>query len=349
MPLLWTAASYSLMGVVNPLLQARVNWPWFIVSQFVFGLSRPLPSSAPKKSSFRRPGGMQRKRKRCLKPASRSASPPSAGGLTALIMPVAVVTHRHRARGLRPLRRDGCPDRPVPADEIVDFNVLYAKNCSGCHGADGRLGPAPPLNDPLFLAIVPDDVLKSVVRDGRPGTLMPAFAQDKGGTLTAAQVHALANGLKLRWSPGQPKPAHSLPYAFAANTKSEDKTARIKRGAAAFDRACAGCHGEKGQGDSAGAIAEPNFLALISDQALRRIIITGRPDLGMPNFAGTDGRDDDFPPLKSGDINDLVAFLRHAGKESSTTAARLRPARSRLDARRSRSYSGRRIDSGETS
>jgi hypothetical protein len=38
MPLLWTAVSYGLMGVVNPLLQRRVDWPWFIVSQFVFGL-----------------------------------------------------------------------------------------------------------------------------------------------------------------------------------------------------------------------------------------------------------------------------------------------------------------------
>jgi len=38
MPLLWTAASYGLMGVVNPVLQDRVNWPWFIVSQFVFGI-----------------------------------------------------------------------------------------------------------------------------------------------------------------------------------------------------------------------------------------------------------------------------------------------------------------------
>ena len=38
MPILWTAASFGLMGVVNPVLQERVNWPWFIVSQFVFGL-----------------------------------------------------------------------------------------------------------------------------------------------------------------------------------------------------------------------------------------------------------------------------------------------------------------------
>ena len=38
MPLLWTAMSYGLMGVVNPLLQERVDWPWFIASQFVFGV-----------------------------------------------------------------------------------------------------------------------------------------------------------------------------------------------------------------------------------------------------------------------------------------------------------------------
>ena len=26
------------MGMVNPVLQERVDWPWFIVSQFVFGM-----------------------------------------------------------------------------------------------------------------------------------------------------------------------------------------------------------------------------------------------------------------------------------------------------------------------
>jgi hypothetical protein len=38
LPLLWTGVSYGLMGVVNPVLQDRVNWAWFIVSQFVFGV-----------------------------------------------------------------------------------------------------------------------------------------------------------------------------------------------------------------------------------------------------------------------------------------------------------------------
>ena len=42
LPLLWTAVSYALMGVVNPLLQERVDWPWFVASQFVFGVATAI-------------------------------------------------------------------------------------------------------------------------------------------------------------------------------------------------------------------------------------------------------------------------------------------------------------------
>jgi hypothetical protein len=39
LPMLWTGSSYGLMGVVNPVLRDRVDWPWFIASQFVFGVA----------------------------------------------------------------------------------------------------------------------------------------------------------------------------------------------------------------------------------------------------------------------------------------------------------------------
>jgi hypothetical protein len=42
MPLLWTAMSYGMMGVVNPVLQERVDWPWFVASQFVFGIAAAI-------------------------------------------------------------------------------------------------------------------------------------------------------------------------------------------------------------------------------------------------------------------------------------------------------------------
>src|SRR5262249_7965144 len=38
MPLLWTAVSFSLMTVVNPRMAQGVDWPWFIFSQFLFGV-----------------------------------------------------------------------------------------------------------------------------------------------------------------------------------------------------------------------------------------------------------------------------------------------------------------------
>ena len=38
-PLLWTGFLWSLMGVINPALNARVDWTWFIASQIAFGLA----------------------------------------------------------------------------------------------------------------------------------------------------------------------------------------------------------------------------------------------------------------------------------------------------------------------
>jgi hypothetical protein len=38
-PLLWTGFLWALMGVINPTLNARVDWKWFIASQIAFGLA----------------------------------------------------------------------------------------------------------------------------------------------------------------------------------------------------------------------------------------------------------------------------------------------------------------------
>ncbi len=42
MPMLWTGTSYGLMGVVNPLLRDHIDWPWFVLSQFVFGVTAAI-------------------------------------------------------------------------------------------------------------------------------------------------------------------------------------------------------------------------------------------------------------------------------------------------------------------
>jgi mono/diheme cytochrome c family protein len=235
----------------------------------------------------------------------------------------------------------------VPADEVADFDTLYGTHCAGCHGADGKLGPAPPLNDPLFLAIAPDAELRRVIREGRAvspaqKSPMPAFAVGEGGslspaqaeawaklkeethaaprqqgTLTAAQVQVLAEGIKKRWGPpGDPRgvdtpPPGSVPTYLA---RADTSPGKKEEGARAFARACAGCHGKDGEGVERDGklrrkINDPAFLALISDQQLRRYAITGRPDLGMPPYDGKAGRPPDYQPLTAEEIDGLLALL----------------------------------------
>src|SRR5262249_19467057 len=112
------------------------------------------------------------------------------------------------------------------------------------------------------------------------------------------------------WGPPA-SPAGSVPPYRAptgTNTEKKDEGTRV------FARACAGCHGKEGEGVERDGrlrrkINDPAFLALISDQQLRRYAITGRPDLGMPPYDGKAGRPPDFQPLTSEDIDGLVALL----------------------------------------
>jgi cytochrome c oxidase cbb3-type subunit III len=224
------------------------------------------------------------------------------------------------------------------------FDALYSQNCAGCHGADGKLGPAPPLNEPLFRTIVPVETVEQVVAAGRPGTLMPAFSSEHGGPLTPAQVAVLVNEVKgipyrikdnepdgvssameVVRDPGGETPAWGLPDSapkdappyLAPKAGAGDASA----GRDKFLAACASCHGDNGQaapkdGRPALAIHDPAFLNLISDQALRRIIITGRADLGMPDYAHHDKA-----ALTAADVTNLVALLSSWRRETSIEGA----------------------------
>ena len=56
------------------------------------------------------------------------------------------------------------------------------------------------LSDPVYLAIVDDDTLRSTISKGRAGTAMSAFAQKEGGMLTEEQIDCIVHGIRQRWS-----------------------------------------------------------------------------------------------------------------------------------------------------
>jgi cytochrome c oxidase cbb3-type subunit 3 len=182
----------------------------------------------------------------------------------------------------------------------MDFKTIYNGNCAGCHGANGRQGPGRVLNDPLYLTVSTKDNIRSIVVHGRPGTLMPAFAQSDGGQLTDKQIDALVNGIESDWA----KPFNSR----GAPLPSYDEagfTGDAAHGKKLFLKDCFACHAP---GGIAGALNDPAYLSLSSNQNLRTSIIVGRPDfpgLQMPNYLMLNAGH----ALADQDIADLVSFL----------------------------------------
>lgn len=210
----------------------------------------------------------------------------------------------------------GCsriPGRPGPGPEVVrpsevlDFATLYRANCAACHGQNGRNGAAISLANPAYLAVVGEENLRVITANGVAGKLMPPFAKSAGGMLTDQQIGVLAHGMVQTWSradlfAGQGIPSYRAVLAGDAI-----------RGQRAFGGFCARCHGVAGEGSTedvksgagkVGSIVDGSYLALISDQGLRSLVVAGRPDEGMPDW-----RSDGAQALTDQQITDIVAWL----------------------------------------
>ena len=187
----------------------------------------------------------------------------------------------------------------VMPDQIADFSTLYKANCSGCHGNEGRMGAARPLNDALFLAVIGKQALEDIIANGVPKTAMPAFAKNAGGDLTDQQIAILADQIEAHWS-------HPQEFAAAALPPYHADLGDSKAGAAVFHSYCANCHGEEGTGGSKpGSVVDLSYLALVSDQALRTTVIAGRIDQGSPDYRN----DSPGHPMTPQEISDVVAWL----------------------------------------
>ena len=189
---------------------------------------------------------------------------------------------------------------PIAPNQVLAFATLYAENCAGCHGAEGRGGASIALNNPVYLAIVDETTMRNVVGNGVPKTSMPAFAQSAGGMLTNQQIEVIVTGMLSRWSRKGILDGANPPSYVAKGSGNAD------HGKLAFATYCASCHGSEGQGTAKGsAVTDGSFLALVSDQGLRTIVIAGKPEMGAPDWRGNvPGK-----PMSEQEITDVVAWL----------------------------------------
>jgi cytochrome c oxidase cbb3-type subunit 3 len=196
--------------------------------------------------------------------------------------------------------KPGANEEAVRPEQVTDFNKLFAQNCAGCHGADGTHGPAMPLGNPEYQAIVDEGTLTAAISTGVEGTLMPAFAKSSGGMLTDDQVFALVDGMRSHWYKADLLKGLDVP------PYNSDKKGDVAHGRQVFTAHCASCHttGVQQRNAKPSSITDGSYLALMGDQSLRAIIIAGRPDIGHPDWRGVPGG-----PLTDQDVTDVVAWI----------------------------------------
>jgi cytochrome c oxidase cbb3-type subunit III len=201
--------------------------------------------------------------------------------------------------------RYSAPGRPMadsqvmPPSSIMDFSLLYGRNCAGCHGTNGKGGAAIALGDPVYLAIADDATIRRTTANGVSGTAMPAFAQHSGGMLTDDQINVIIGGIRARWAkPDALRGAYPPPYRAQGPGDRQ-------RGASVYGIYCSSCHGADGRGGRASSIVDGSYLGLASDQNLRTTVIAGRPEMGAPDWRGNlPGK-----PMSPEDVSDVVAWL----------------------------------------
>jgi cytochrome c oxidase cbb3-type subunit III len=154
--------------------------------------------------------------------------------------------------------------RPRPQKSANDGDALgkqiWAGNCAGCHGLDGRGGErGPNIATNPEIARLNDEELSHIVRDGSPNMAMPAL----GRTLNAAQIAGVVKYLRTLQGdqhatalPGNPKAGQALFYGKAE---------------------CSSCHMVEGLGGFLGPDLS-DFASTRAPEEIRGAIVHPEPD-----------------------------------------------------------------------
>ena len=184
------------------------------------------------------------------------------------------------------------PPRKLTAEQSKVAAANYQKYCSLCHG-ENREGHAndhaPSLRSK---SLMESGVAHQILRPmsyGRKGTAMGGYLDEVGGPMTLDETWDLTYWL--------------FEMSGVERLKFSTKPVQgdIKQGEKVYQQHCSSCHGEKGQGISAPALANQSALAHNTDEFIRHAIENGRQDTPMKAFKDI---------LSQDEINSITAFLR---------------------------------------
>jgi len=186
----------------------------------------------------------------------------------------------------------GCR-KPAPPPKPTRGAELYGRMCAVCHGANGegyKADQAPRLAQADFQATATDEYLREAIKNGRTGTTMSAWFNDRGGPLSRDDIEELIRFMRTSWRKG-PRPA----------LDEHVNTGDVERAESIYARECSGCHGAKGVTGPALHIGNPQLLQTATNGFLRYAIKHGRTGTQMPSFE---------QKLGDAGIEDVTALLR---------------------------------------
>jgi mono/diheme cytochrome c family protein len=189
---------------------------------------------------------------------------------------------------------------PVPTQQALEALTpdpaigaqTYRDECASCHGGAGEGSPLGPPLAPSDRLLTPERAYRATVR-GVANTAMPAYGSRPPAALASV----------LRFVQALPKTG----AARAVWTPGTGATVSADRGADAYARLCAGCHGAGGEGKSGPALANPAFRQAATPEFISMTVMRGRAGTPMPSF----GRDNvGYPRLTAREVLDLTAYVR---------------------------------------
>ncbi|HXE74543.1 MAG TPA: c-type cytochrome [Candidatus Xenobia bacterium] len=200
------------------------------------------------------------------------------------------------AQGLVAFLRQRAPRAPSLAEveraasDRALGEQLYQAECAACHGDRGQ---GTPLGSPLATAdrrAAGRAALHRALAEGVPGTAMPRYTR-----FTAAELRSLIDytaslptvpGSRARWELGQGDP---------------------NAGRELFQKICAGCHGDQGQGKTGPALASHGFQKAATEAFVAATVVRGRAGTPMPAFGRASVN---YPRLTAQEVLDLGAFVK---------------------------------------
>jgi mono/diheme cytochrome c family protein len=185
----------------------------------------------------------------------------------------------------------------LPPGDDIQGSLQYHYLCSRCHGEFGEGNTGPAILNPDFQSHASDDYLYKTISGGRNHTAMFGWSTDVqgAGKLDRQGISDIISYMRVVATEGRT-------YIYAGANPGSSAT-----GDALYSKNCSECHGESGEGITAPALNNQEFLSAATNGYLAATISLGRQGTRMPSWGnGSPG----YNSLSAQERMDIVAFIR---------------------------------------